>query len=103
MPAWCVQVIARRTLKQFWLRHRQAEGPLRAWYATVKQAEWHRPNDMKAMFGTTVDFVGDNRVVFDISGNKYRLVAHVAFPYQRVLIKFVGTHGEYDRIDAETV
>ena len=55
------------------------------------------------MFGTTVDFVGDNRVVFDIGGNKYRLVAHVAFPYKQVLIKFVGTHSEYDRIDAETV
>jgi mRNA-degrading endonuclease HigB of HigAB toxin-antitoxin module len=68
-----------------------------------KRAQWHRPSDIKAMFGTTVDFVGDNRVVFDISGNKYRLVAHVAFPYKRVLIKFVGTHGEYDRIDAETV
>jgi mRNA interferase HigB len=71
--------------------------------AAVKRAQWHRPSDVKAMFGTTVDFVGDNRVVFDISGNKYRLVAHVAFPYKRVLIKFVGTHGEYDRIDAETV
>jgi mRNA interferase HigB len=68
-----------------------------------KRAQWHRPSDVKAMFGTTVDFVGDNRVVFDISGNKYRLVVHVAFPYKRVLIKFVGTHGEYDRIDAETV
>jgi mRNA interferase HigB len=98
-----MQVIARRTLKQFWLRHRQAEGPLRAWYATVKRAQWHRPSDVKAMFGTTVDFVGDNRVIFDIGGNKYRLVAHVAFPYKRVLIKFVGTHSEYDRIDAETV
>lgn len=103
MLAWPMQVIARRALKQFWLRHHQAEGPLRAWYATVKRAQWHRPSDVKAMFGTTVDFVGDNRVVFDISGNKYRLVAHVAFPYKRVLIKFVGTHGEYDRIDAETV
>ena len=68
-----------------------------------KRAQWHRPSDVKAMFGTTVDFVGDNRVVFDISGNKYRLVAHVAFSYKRVLIKFVGTHGEYDRIDAEAV
>ena len=93
-----MQVIARRTLKQFWLRHRQAEGPLRAWYAMVKRAQWHRPSDVKAMFGTTVDFVGDNRVIFDISGNRYRLVAHVAFPYKRVLIKFVGTHGEYNRI-----
>ena len=52
------------------------------------------------MFGTTVDFVGDNRVAFDKGGNKYRLVAHVACRYKRILITFVGTHGEYDRIDA---
>ena len=55
------------------------------------------------MFGTTVDFVGDNRVVFDIGGNKFRLVVHVAYGFRRVLIKFVGTHAEYDQIDVETV
>ena len=55
------------------------------------------------MFGTTVDFVADNRLVFDIGGNKFRLVVHVAYPYRRVLIKFVGTHAAYDRIDVETV
>jgi mRNA interferase HigB len=55
------------------------------------------------MFGSTVDFVGDNRVIFDVGGNKYRLVVHVAYPFKRVLIKFVGTHKEYDRIDPETV
>ena len=51
----------------------------------------------------SADFVGDNRVIFDIGGNKYRLVVHVAYKYHRVLIKFVGTHSEYDRIDPETV
>ena len=55
------------------------------------------------MFGTVVDFVGDNRLIFDIAGNKFRLVVHVAYPYRRVLVKFVGTHKEYDRIDPETV
>ena len=55
------------------------------------------------MFGTTVDFVGDNRVIFDIGGNRYRLIVHVAYRFQRVLIKFVGTHQEYDRIDPEKV
>ena len=58
---------------------------------------------MKAMFGGTVDFVGDNRVIFDIGGNKYRLVAHLAYPFKRVLIKFVGTHKDYDKIDPEMV
>jgi mRNA interferase HigB len=98
-----VQIIAKRTLRQFWERQARAEVPLRAWYAIVDRAEWSRPADVKAMFGTTVDFVGDNRVIFDIGGNKYRLVVHVAYAYGRVLVKFVGTHAEYDRIDPETV
>ena len=98
-----MQIIARRTLKQFWMKHRQAEGPLRAWYATVAKAEWRGPADVKAMFGTSVDFLRDNRLVFDIGGNKFRIVVHVAYPFKRLLIKFVGTHGEYDKIDAETV
>jgi mRNA interferase HigB len=98
-----VQIIARRTLRNFWRRHPPAEGPLRAWYAMVKRAAWRGPADVKTQFGATVDFVGDNRAVFDIGGNKYRLVVHVAYRFKRVLIKFVGTHKEYDRIDPETV
>ena len=58
---------------------------------------------MKFAFGTAVDFIGDNRVIFDIAGNHYRLIVHVAYPYKRVLIKFIGTHAEYDSIDPETV
>ncbi len=55
------------------------------------------------MFGSTVDFVSDNRIIFDISGNKYRLIVHVAYSYKRILIKFVGSHKEYDQINPETV
>ncbi|WP_291826804.1 type II toxin-antitoxin system HigB family toxin [Bosea sp. (in: a-proteobacteria)] len=98
-----MQVIARRTLREFWEREPHAEMPLRVWYALVTKASWAGPKDIKAQFGTTVDFVGDNRVIFDIAGNRYRLIVHVAFAYQRALIKFVGTHKEYDRIDAEIV
>lgn len=58
---------------------------------------------MKADFGNTVDFIADNRVIFDIAGNKYRLVAYIAYRFKRVLVKFVGTHAEYDRIDPETI
>ncbi|MFK8251661.1 type II toxin-antitoxin system HigB family toxin [Ancylobacter terrae] len=98
-----MQIIARRTLRQFWQRHRPAEGPLKAWFAAVAQAGWSGPADIKVMFGTTVDFVGDNRVIFDIGGNKYRLIIHVSYRFRRVLIKFVGTHAEYDRIDPERI
>lgn len=58
---------------------------------------------MKREFGTTVDFLADNRAIFDIGGNKYRLVVHVSYRFNRVLVKFIGTHAEYDRIDPETV
>ncbi len=98
-----MQVIARRTLKEFWARYPRAEGPIGAWFAVVAKARWANPADIKLQFGGTVDFVGDNRVIFDLGGNKYRLVAHISFTFGRVLVKFIGTHAEYDRIDPETV
>jgi mRNA interferase HigB len=98
-----MQVIARRTLKEFWERHPQAERPIRAWFAVVAKARWKGPADVKRQFGASVDFVGDNRVIFDLGGNKYRLIVHVSYTFGRVLVKFVGTHAEYDRIDPEIV
>jgi len=98
-----MNVIAKRTLTQFWGKHPQAKGPLAAWYALALKATWRTPKDVKAQFGTNVDFVGDNRAIFDIAGNKYRLIVHVSYAYKAVLIKFVGTHADYDRIDPETV
>ena len=98
-----MQIIARRTLRDFWIRHPRAEMPLTVWFAMVSRAHWSGPADVKAMFGSTVDFVGDNRIIFDIGGNKYRLIVHVAYPFKRVLIKFIGTHADYDRINPETV
>jgi mRNA interferase HigB len=98
-----VQIIARQTLKQFWDRHPDAEIPLRTWYGVVQKTVWAGPADAKIEFGTAIDFVGDNRLIFDIGGNKYRLIVHVAYRYKRVLIKFIGTHKDYDKIDPETV
>ena len=98
-----MQVIARRTLKEFWARHPRAEGPIRAWFTIVARAKWANPAEIKQQFGGTVDFVGDNRVIFDLGGNKYRLIVHISFAFGRVLVKFIGTHAEYDRTDPETV
>jgi mRNA interferase HigB len=97
-----MQVIALRTLRLFWQKHPPAQAPLRAWYAIVAKSDWQGPADIKRQFGG-VDFVADNRVIFDIGGNKYRLVVHVSYRFKRVLVKFVGTHRDYDRINAETV
>ena len=98
-----MQVIALRTLKLFWLRHPPAEIPLRNWHATVSRMEWTGPQGIKDQFGGTVDFVGDNRAIFDIGGNKYRLIVHVSYAYRRVLVKFIGTHRDYDKVNPETV
>jgi mRNA interferase HigB len=98
-----MQTVARRTLRQFWEKHPQAETPIRVWYATVAKAEWKSPADIKRHFGAAVDFLNDNRVIFDLSGNRYRLVVHVSYTYKRVLVKFIGTHAEYDRINVENV
>ena len=98
-----VQIVSKKTLVAFWTRHPQSRGPLTAWYHVVDKVEWKTPADIKNQFGANVDFVGDNRAIFDIAGNKYRVIVHVSYTYKRLLIKFVGTHAEYDRIDAETV
>ena len=98
-----MQVIARRTLKEFWARNPHAEGPIRAWLTIAAKSHWASPADVKRQFGSTVDFVGDNRIIFDLGGNKFRLVVHISFTFGRVLVKFIGTHAEYYRIDAATV
>jgi len=97
-----MRVIARRVLREFWKKHPTAEQPLKAWFAEAHAAHWVNPQAIKSQY-RHASFVGDNRVVFNIGGNKFRLVVHVNFPIGVVLIKFVGTHADYDRIDAETV
>ena len=101
--AGTMQVIALRTLRQFWEKHPQAAVPIKVWYAMVSKTEWANPAEIKSQFGLSVDFVGDNRVIFDLGGNKYRLVVHVSYTFKRVLVKFIGTHAEYDKINAETI
>ena len=98
-----MNVIARRVLQEFWERYPRAKAPLSIWYQIVSKGDWTGPADLKAAFGNNVDFVGDNRAIFDIGGNKYRLVVHFSYRFKTALIKFVGTHTDYDGIDAETV
>ena len=97
-----MRVIARRTLREFWRNHPLAESPLKAWFAEVAGATWDGPQAIKRRY-RHASFLGDNRVVFNIGGNRYRLVAHVNYEFSIVYIKFVGTHAEYDRIAPETV
>lgn len=87
----------------FWRKHPEAEGALRLWFTIVERASWTGPAEVRAVFGSA-DFLQDNRIVFDIRGNNYRLIAQVKYgPLFLVYIRFVGTHAEYDRIDASTI
>ena len=98
-----MRLFNRNTLVAFWREHPDAEKPLRLWFSIVTKAQWKGPPDVKRVFGTA-DFVAGNRVVFDIKGNSYRLVAQIKYaPLFLVFIRFVGTHAEYDRIDARKV
>jgi mRNA interferase HigB len=99
-----MRIIAVSTLREFWSRpgRREAEQPLRTWVHVVSAADWSRPTDVKTMFGSA-DIVGNDRVVFNIGGNKYRLVAAVHYRGKRVYVRFIGTHAEYDKIDATAI
>lgn len=97
-----MRVYTPSTLREHWERHADAEGPLRAWLADAEKTSWRSPQDIKADYASASILSGD-RVVFNIKGNTYRLVVVVSYAHQVVLVKFFGTHAEYDKIDALTV
>ncbi len=96
-----MRVITRRRLREFWASHPDAEQPLRAWYSEANRASWKTTADIKARYAS-VSFVG-TRVVFNIGGNKYRLVTLVRYATGKVFIRFVGTHAEYDKLDVASI
>lgn len=100
-----MRIIAKRTLREFWLSHPRyanAQGPLEAWHEEVLKADWSTPQALKDQF-RHASVLKSGRVVFNIKGNSYRLVAAINYPYRIVYIRFVGTHEQYDQIDVETV
>jgi len=97
-----MRIIAVRTLREYRRVHNHAELPLKAWFQAAKLAEWRTPQDIKDEHAN-VSILRDNRAVFNILGNNYRLVVKIHYNTQTVFIRFVGTHREYDGIDAESV
>jgi mRNA interferase HigB len=99
-----MRIITVGRLRDFWRQSGRgdAEQPLRAWVHVVRAAEWSNPNDVKEMF-RSADIVPNGRIVFNIGGNKYRLVVAIHYRGQRVYVRFIGTHKEYDQIDVTTV
>lgn len=97
-----VRIIKTKPLAQFWLTHPDAESGLRQWIAECRGAFWKSMADVKA-YASSADWIGINRVVFNVAGNKYRLVVAIHFGAGIVLVKFVGTHAEYDAVDVRTI
>ena len=97
-----MRVIARKTLKDFWQSHADAEQPLKAWFAEASAANWKSFQDIKKSY-RSADVLPGNRVVFDIKGNRYRLVVKIHYNTGIVFIRFVGTHAEYNRINSTTI
>ena len=97
-----MNVISKRTLVQFYERHPQAKSALEVWHADARKAQWHSPDEIKKVYAAA-SFLKDNRVVFNIKGNDFRLIVHIDYKRKIVRVKFIGTHSEYDKINAEEV
>jgi len=99
-----MRIVSKRTLREFWAKsdHAVSQGPLEAWHEEVCKADWDTPQKVKDQFGNA-SIVGNNRVVFNIKGNDYRLVVQINYPYRMVYIRFIGTHSEYDAINVEDI
>jgi mRNA interferase HigB len=97
-----MRIISRRILREFWEKHPDSTLALQTWYQDVERATWKSPADIKE-FHNNASFVANNRIVFTIKGNHYRLVVVVVYQYGVVYIRFVGTHQEYNRIDVNKI
>ncbi len=89
-------------MREFWEKHEDSEQQLKSWFHEAEKAEWKNPNQIQAEY-STASILKENRVVFKIKGNNYRLIAKINYEYQIVWIRFIGTHAEYDKINANTI
>lgn len=102
LGCFLVRIIAVSTLRNFWKSNADAEEPIKAWYQEAKAADWATLQQVKSMY-RTASVLRDVRIVFNIAGNKYRLIVKFNYPYRIGYVRFIGTHAEYDRINAEEV
>ena len=97
-----MRIISKKTLREFWQIHADAEQPLKACHAKVKLAEWKTSNDIKNDY-RNASFVANNRIIFNIKGNTYRLVVAINYDFGIIYIRFIGNHKDYDKIDTTTI
>jgi mRNA interferase HigB len=98
-----MNIYNRSSVIEFYKKHADAKVPLEVWYEEVEQNKWKSPNQLKQHYGGNISVLKNSRVVFDIKGNDYRLVATINYEHGWLFIKFIGTHGEYDKIDADKI
>ena len=96
------RIVAKSTLVEFWNKQPNSKAYLQTWYETARKAEWKNPNEIKSFY-STVSILKNSRVVFNIKGNDYRLVVKINYQKSWIFIRFIGTHEEYDKIDANTI
>lgn len=97
-----LRIIAKKTLRDFWLIHSNCEQQLKSWFQETSKAAWKNPGDIKLEY-PSASILSDNRIVFNIKGNNYRLIVKINYDYQMIWIRFLGTHAEYDKINANTI
>jgi mRNA interferase HigB len=97
-----LRVIAKKILREFWAKHPDCEQQLKSWFREAEKGEWRNANQIKGEY-PSASVLRNNRVVFNIKGNNYRLIVKINFQYQMMWIRFIGTHKEYDRIDANSI
>jgi len=100
-----MRIIVKRRLREFWSsnpKYADSKASLEAWHEEVSEADWENPQQVKSQF-RHASILKDSRVVFNIKGNNYRLVAKINYPYRIVYVRFLGTHQQYDEIDVETI
>jgi mRNA interferase HigB len=97
-----VRVISKKILREFWVKHADSAEQLKSWFQEASVAEWKSPKQIKKDY-PSASFLADNRVVFNIKGNKYRLIVRINYEYSMVWIRFIGTHAEYDKIDSTKI
>lgn len=97
-----MRVIAIKILRDFWATHSDCEQQLKAWYKETGRASWYSPADIKTEY-PSASILPDNRVVFNIKGNNYRLIVKINYEHKMVWVRFIGTHAEYDKINANTI
>jgi mRNA interferase HigB len=97
-----LRIIAKKVLREFWIKHSDCEQQLKSWFREVEKADWQSPNQIKKDY-PSASVLENNRIVFNIKGNHYRIIVRINYHYGMVWIRFIGTHSQYDKIDATKI